>query len=112
MAGEIGWVTLEETDTFAAEQIGSSAWTEARATSPSPCEAALLSAARRISQETFRGTRTDRDQPFAFPRSRLYDEDGYVMDADVAPDRVKRAQMKLAFVLLYDDEWLAANSKP
>lgn len=101
------FVTLAEMDAFAAEEIGMSAWVDARAESPSPAEAILISAARRVSQEKFRGIKSSSTQALAFPRDGLTDEDGYSIGADVIPERAKRAQMKLAAVLAGDDEWLA-----
>ena len=66
-------------------------------------EAALLSAARRLDQESYRGTSAEAAQALAWPRSGVTDEDGRTVASDAIPDRVKRAQMELALAMLGDD---------
>ena len=66
-------------------------------------EAALVSAARRLDQESFQGVRTDSTQAMAWPRTGATDEDGYAIASDAYPAALKRAQFELALALLSDD---------
>lgn len=42
------------------------------------------------------GSRTIEDQARAWPRANLYDRDGYYVDPDIIPQRIKDAQCELA----------------
>jgi hypothetical protein len=91
------YASAAEADAYFDARVDSGAWGEADADDRAR---ALVSAARRIDQERFRGVRADPDQPMAWPRAGVRDEDGVLMGTETVPARVKRAQMNLALVML------------
>lgn len=68
---------------------------------------ALITAARRLDQETWKGIATDSDQALAWPRYGVKDKDGRQIANDAIPTAVKRAQMELAWALLSDDDFFS-----
>lgn len=65
---------------------------------------ALLMGAARIDQAQFEGWRWKEVQSMAWPRYEVYDQDGYYIQANVVPQRVKNAQMIEAEAFLRDTE--------
>lgn len=100
------YVDADDADAFFADALDASAWTDAGSVSPSRQEPALIAAALRLNQEAYRGTKTDADQALAFPRDSIEDEDGNEIGNAVIPERVKRAQMKLALAMLRTTDFL------
>jgi len=96
---------LEALDYFATRFVSSS-WQSATSESQ---ESALITAAKRIDQEYFIGTRVDEDQALAWPRYGLNDRDGYIISVDEIPQQVKDAQMEFAYSLLESAVTLTEN---
>ena len=71
-------------------------------------ERALITATRRLDEETFRGTKTSSDQALKWPRAGVLDEDGNEFDNNTIPERVKQATFIVALELLRAD-FLAEN---
>lgn len=94
------YVTMEAADDFFDTRINGGDWGAAGETVR---EAALVTAAHRLDQEAFRGTRSDSDQALAWPRYGVTDADGRTIDSDTIPTDIKRAQMELAFAMIEGD---------
>lgn len=95
------YVSVAEAEVYFGDRLHSLAWVGATADEKA---VALLMAARRIDQSEFLGTRWKLEQSMAWPRYGVLDEDGWLIAADVIPERVKRAQMEEALGLLTTDE--------
>lgn len=70
---------------------------------------ALISATRRLDQERYKGVRVDGVQALQWPRDGVEEPDlagGAWYGSDEIPDRIKRAQMELAY------QTLAGNASP
>lgn len=96
------YVTEAEAVTYFDEHTQDAVWTALSATEKIR---ALITAARRIDQEDFKGVIADSITPQAlqWPREGQYDRDGVVIANDALPVDIQRAQMELA-VLLGDGE--------
>lgn len=96
------FVSLVEAVDYIATLTFASAWPS----TDSAREAVLIQAARKINTLDLKGTRVkpEASQPLAFPRSGIYDRDGWVIDANTIPNAVKVAQVELAL-------WLAASDR-
>lgn len=96
------YVTLAEAEAYFAARLDVAAWTEA---SESQKEQALVTAA--MSMETFNwvGIISDENQPLAWPRVGTCFEPrlGYMIELSGVPNRVKHAQLELAYHLLNND---------
>lgn len=70
-------------------------------TSNEGIEAVLIQAATRMNTLGLKGTRaaSEEDQALAFPRSGLYDRDGFAIASNVIPRAVKTAHIELALWL-------------
>lgn len=90
------YVTHEEADAFMAEHAHGEPWIE----HPEHQAPALITATRLLDRQRLAGRPTEADQPLAWPRSGLTDEDGRDVPEDVVPERVKRAQMEWALLLV------------
>lgn len=70
-------------------------------------EWALLISARVLDLSySWKGTITDEEtpQPLAWPRKDVYDKENRLLDEDIVPDRVKYAQIELAFQWVVSDQ--------
>lgn len=97
------YVTEVEATAYHDARAGGGKW--AAETDAAVKQRALISAARRIDQLAFKGFRTKGDQALQWPRTYADNPDAaYGADEDYAttviPERVKRAQMELALVML------------
>lgn len=94
------YVTRDEANTYFGDRIDGDDWTSAANDTK---DRALLTAAKRIDLEKYEGEKTDTDQALQWPRLYVFDE---VVDpdeelpSDEIPEKVKRAQMELAFAYI------------
>lgn len=108
------YVTLAEAVAYMADRYPSTSWDDA---SESSREAALVTAAQRLDQEAFRGvpvkpltgTSNEPTQALKWPRQSVVNDEGWVYLDTIIPERVKRAQMKLAYFFLSGDITLAQS---
>lgn len=100
VVGTNAYVDADTADAYFGDRLNASAWSGASAAQK---DQALVTATLRLDQLTFKGVRTDSSQPLAWPRWGVKDEDGYLLDSDTVPDRIKRATMELALTLLAAD---------
>lgn len=100
------YASLAEAQAYCDARLSVEAWTGAVSDVRTR---ALISATARIEQEDFVGARESDTQALSFPRSGV-DVDGIAIDDHVVPERVKRAQLELALVLLNSDGDFLADS--
>lgn len=75
--------------------------TEAALDDPTEVNKALVQATQMLNEYIeWYGDATSRDQALPWPRFGMVMENGYLMDSDVLPDRLKRATCELAVQLL------------
>lgn len=99
------YVTLAEATAYFADREPSAAWDDA---DPADQEDALLSAARRLEQESFRGTPVNpltgtssgTTQALWFPAHSVTNRAGWTYLQTVIPEGIKRAQMETAYGIL------------
>lgn len=89
--------TLAEANAYLAARLGSAAWFDQGDIEVQ--KAALVTAARRLNAEIYRGNRLTATQALPFPRSGLY-LGGVVVDTATIPALVKEAQFEEALSLL------------
>jgi hypothetical protein len=108
------YVTLTEANDYFADRLNNSAngdWNTDSAGSTRSSEEkeqALITATRRIDEETFLGLKTSITQALKWPRFNVTDEDGIFFASDSIPERVKQAVYTTALELLKAD-FLAEN---
>lgn len=94
------YATLAEANDYAGSLPFPGDWATA---SDAAKENALKTAARWLDTLQFRGIRSTSAQVLAWPRSGVWDADGYQVAADAVPTIIKTAQAELALRLLSDD---------
>jgi len=94
------YVTLATANTYFEGRLNVTDWTGATDDNKNR---ALVSAARRLDQESYEGIRASSTQALQWPRDGLYDEDGNSIDEDTIPQRVQDAQCELALYMLGED---------
>jgi hypothetical protein len=105
---------LEDAETYFEDRLGSDDngnWNKTSAgvvRTNADKEKALITATRRIDEETFRGSKTSSDQSLKWPRTGVFDEDGNEFDNGTIPERVKQATFIVALELLRAD-FIAEN---
>jgi len=107
------YVSLAEAATYFGTRAPSADW-DALADDAAK-EIVLKTAARRIEQEQFKGasrnpltgTSTGTTQALKWPRMGVVSDEGWTYLDTIIPDRVKRAQMELAYVVAGDATFLA-----
>ncbi len=94
--------TVAEVDAYAAGSVGdaATAW-RALATDDDKGRCAVT-ATRLIDRQLWAGTKTDPDQPGAFPRTGLTYADGSAVDPDTVPPEVLSAHSELSMALAAD----------
>lgn len=105
------YVTLAEANTYFGDRLNVSDWDDAGTVSPPTQEAALITAALRLEQETYRGYRHTTTQALAWPRSGVV-VDGVLVATGTIPTAIKRAQMKLALAMLAEDLLVDSGLEP
>lgn len=96
------YASLAEAEAFFSDHQ-SGTWTDA---DWDDRERALISATRRLDVLDFLGRRTHQDQALSWPRTGLYDRDGWGIPEDEIPRDVKYAQFELTRLLLADAAYL------
>ena len=96
VANSNSYVTVSGVDTYAVD-YGYSDWTAASATVKG---VALLKAMRYIEGLSFKGVRSTEDQSLSFPRSDLYDRDGYLVADNSVPGLVVKAVCECSILSL------------
>jgi hypothetical protein len=99
------YVTLTEANDYCADRLNTTEWDAA---DNATREKALITATRRIDEETFLGLKTSITQALKWPRFNVTDEDGIFFASDSIPERVKQAVYTTALELLKAD-FLAEN---
>ncbi len=99
------YATRTEGDAYFADRLNSTDWTGATSGNK---DAALVTATRRIDEETFLGLKASTTQALKWPRVDVQDEDGNYFASDSIPERVKQATFIVALELLRAD-FLAEN---
>ena len=90
------YVTVSGVDSYAVD-YGYSDWTASSATVKG---VALLKAMRYIEGLSFKGVRSTESQSLSFPRSDLYDKDGYLVADDSIPAVVVKATCECSILSL------------
>lgn len=94
------YVTLTEANDYFSDRLNVTEWDAA---DNETREKALITATRRIDEETFRGLKASTTQALKWPRVGVYDEDGLIFASDSIPERVKQATFMAALELLKAD---------
>lgn len=94
------YVTMAEADAHHAARLHNAAWTSATEANK---EAALKWAARIMNDLEWLGRKSDDKQALAWPRAGVVNWDGYLLDTDFIPTKIKTAQIEYAFLLLQSD---------
>ncbi len=94
------YATRAEADAYFADRLYCSQWTGATNANK---DAALITATRRIDEETFLGSKVTATQALKWPRVDVYDEDGIPFDTESIPERIKQATYIAALELLKVD---------
>lgn len=94
------YVTLTEANDYFADRLNVAEWDAA---DNETREKALITATRRIDEETFRGRKASTTQALKWPRVNVQDEDGLYFDSTSIPERVKQATFMAALELLKAD---------
>ena len=101
------YATVAEADTYHVDVLNGTAWDA----SADP-EAALIMATRLLDEKVkWRGARNSREQALRWPRSYVYDADGYLVDNDSIPQWLKNATSELARWLSASDRLAEADTK-
>lgn len=98
------YVTLEEANSYLEAHLKASVWA---ATDDETKKAALIGATRTIETEQYVGRRATQHQALSWPRTYIYDFDGYVVLT--VPSKLKAAVCELAIYNLMEDERLAGR---
>ena len=85
--------------TVYAEDYGLSAWTSTDITDTMR-EQAVFKSMRYLEALPWKGTKYSADQNLEWPRSYVYDRNGYLVDDDVVPQAVINAQCEIAVLCL------------
>ena len=95
------YVSVATADTYFNERLRSSAWTTEDTDDK---ERALISAARRLDQESFDGEKANTAQALKWPRLWSTDDEGTEYAGDAIPVIVQQACMELALSYLVKDD--------
>jgi hypothetical protein len=98
------YVTLDEADLYLEAHLKASVWA---ATDTEVKKAALIGATRTIESEQYAGRRATQQQALSWPRTYIYDFDGYVVLT--VPSKLKAVICELAVYNLTEDERLAGR---
>ncbi len=97
LAAANSYATVEEADTYTTSIYGAStAWAGLDTEGKQMC---LIQATQYLDnsyQGQWRGNRANETQALAWPRSSMEDDDGYAIDSDVVPQKLKDACCELA----------------
>lgn len=98
------YATLTEANAYHETRLHNSAWTSA---SDATKEAALIWATRELDNNfCWEGIKATEEQALEWPRFGVTDKNGYYVDDDTIPQRLKNAESELAFALITKDRTL------
>ena len=105
-------LTVAEADEYFSTRLYSTAWTDDSLTEETK-KIALISSSRFLSSYyQYYGVRFEQEQTLAFPRIGLYDSDGYFLDYDTVPEKVKQATAEFALYQLENEETVSNITSP
>lgn len=102
------YVTVAEADAYMAARLHKAAWETANSATK---EAALQWATRELDRLAWRGRAVTEIQALRWPRSYIYDLDGYRLLDGAIPRFLKDATAELAFSLIASDRTADAQGK-
>lgn len=103
--GSTSYASVEEADAYFALRLYSTEWT-ALTSSPADVakkQAALVTATRRIDEESFEGVKASTSQALKWPRYDVADEDGFPFASTALPAKLKEATFMCALEILKTD---------
>lgn len=98
--GEDTYITLDDAQAYFAQRLHADAWTAA---TDADREKALRTATTLLDLNDFKGQRTARSQPLAWPRRYIVGPDGCIEPADLLPAAIKSATCEMAIHVLRRD---------
>ena len=94
------YLTVAEANAYHASRLFNDVWLNA---DDATKETALIWATRVLDREEWKGYRTEEIQALRWPRTSVYDRDGYYIADNVVPKFLKDATAELAFLLATAD---------
>jgi len=95
------YCTLAEANTYHGNRLHTATWD---ATGDADKNKALVWAARLLDEHmAWVGVKKDEDYAMRWPRASVYDEDGYWVDDNIVPQKIKDAQAEFAAWLIASD---------
>lgn len=98
VSGADSYISIEDADTYLVA-AGNTDWEDADATDK---EVALRKACRYVDsyyRVRWKGRKIERTQPLCWPRTGVYDEDGFAIEEYTIPEELRRAQCEAALRL-------------
>ena len=103
------YISVADANSYFGDRLYTDKWDNA--STPNK-EKALKWATKLLDQHVaWFGYKPDDDQALRWPRSGIYDRDGYWIDDDIIPEPIQRATAELAFALLKEDRTQAPDTK-
>ncbi len=109
------YASLAEADAYIESKLGSSAWGTWSTKSESDRIVALIQATQYLDAQydgQWRGSRANETQALAWPRASVEDDDGYAVDDDVVPQKLKDACCEMAYRSAAGDSLLGVVTQP
>ena len=103
------YVTLAEANAYHDVRLHNALWTAAD--DPTKEKALIWSTETLDANMNWKERRSEQTQALQWPRQGVHDRDGFLIDSDVVPVQVKKAQSVLAFLSIKSDVTLNADSK-
>jgi len=106
------YVSVADADTYHATYTGSTDWSGAENATK---ERALIAATQYLDIEhegRWRGVKDSSTQSLAWPRCDAEDSDGYLIDSDALPQKLKDACCELALRVVLGDDLLGVVTEP
>lgn len=101
------YITISAADDYFAGRYGSDLWA---ALDEATKEAVIVSATKRIDQESYSGIKTLRPQSLQWPRQYMFDRDGYAIVSTVLPSQLQGAVCELAYYYLERDDYTLSEN--
>ncbi len=99
------YISLADATAYHDTRLHNAEWTAA---TDENRQRALIWSTRLLDQNfRWRGSRVDEDQPLQFPRYNVYDYDGFYVEEDEIPKKLRDATAELALLLLTSDRTLS-----
>ena len=112
LANANSYVSVADADTYHATYTGSTDWSGAANATK---ERALISATQYLDIEhegRWRGVKGSSTQSLSWPRANAVDYDGYTVDSDIVPQKLKDACCELALRVVLGDDLLGVVTEP